>query len=101
MYFSGVMMAARSLIQLFRSVNPALLHKKDRVSKEFVCVWVLGSAEGRTVRRVVSVRGGENSQVAIDFFFFFLFKFSVQDFFSENSLARYFSCREKVWKVNA
>lgn len=27
---AGVMMAARSLIQLFRAVNPALLHKKDR-----------------------------------------------------------------------
>ena len=26
-------MAARSLIQLFRAVNPALLHKKDRVRK--------------------------------------------------------------------
>lgn len=26
----GVMMAARSLIQLFRAVNPTLLHKKDR-----------------------------------------------------------------------
>lgn len=32
----GVMMAARSLIQLFRAVNPALLHKKDRASKLFV-----------------------------------------------------------------
>lgn len=30
---AGVMMAARSLIQLFRVVNPALLHKKDRASK--------------------------------------------------------------------
>ena len=28
----GVAMAARSLIQLFRTVNPDLLHKKDRVS---------------------------------------------------------------------
>ena len=28
-------MAARSLIQLFRAVNPALLHKKDRVRKLF------------------------------------------------------------------
>ena len=26
-------MAARSLIQLFRAVNPTLLHKKDRVRK--------------------------------------------------------------------
>jgi hypothetical protein len=29
---AGVMMAARALIQLFRVKNPALLHKKDRVS---------------------------------------------------------------------
>jgi len=29
------MMAARSLIQLFRAVNPALLPKKDRVRKLF------------------------------------------------------------------
>lgn len=34
---AGVMMAARSLIQLFRAVNPALLHKKDRVRKLFGC----------------------------------------------------------------
>ena len=27
----SVMMAARSLIQLFRDVNPGLLHRKDRV----------------------------------------------------------------------
>ena len=33
---AGVMMAARSLIQLFRVVNPALLHKKDRASKLFL-----------------------------------------------------------------
>ena len=26
----GVMMAARSLIQLYRSTHPELLHKKDR-----------------------------------------------------------------------
>lgn len=32
---AGVMMAARSLIQLFRAVNPALLHKKDRARKLF------------------------------------------------------------------
>ncbi len=29
---TGVMMAARSLLQLFREKNPALLLKKDRVS---------------------------------------------------------------------
>jgi len=28
----GVMMAARSLIQLFRNIQPELLHRKDRVS---------------------------------------------------------------------
>ena len=33
---AGVMMAARSLIQLFRAVNPTLLHKKDRASKLFI-----------------------------------------------------------------
>lgn len=29
---SDVMMSARGLIQLFRSLNPQMLHKKDRVS---------------------------------------------------------------------
>lgn len=37
-FVSGVMMAARSLIQLFRAVNPALLHKKDRVRK--LCTFI-------------------------------------------------------------
>lgn len=27
----AVMMASKSLIQLFRAINPSLLHKKDRV----------------------------------------------------------------------
>lgn len=30
--FSDVMMSARGLIQLFRSLNPQMLHRKDRVS---------------------------------------------------------------------
>ena len=30
-YFQGVTMAARGLIQLFRELNPSLLHKRDRV----------------------------------------------------------------------
>lgn len=29
----GVMMAARSLIHLYRDVNPAMLHRKSRVRK--------------------------------------------------------------------
>src|SRR5689334_2652532 len=32
----GVIMAARSLIQLFREVNPELLHKKERVWTQFL-----------------------------------------------------------------
>ena len=34
----SVVMAARSLIQLFRSVRPELLSRKDRVGKETTCV---------------------------------------------------------------
>ena len=30
--FSAVIMAARSLVQLYRKTNPELLHRKDRVS---------------------------------------------------------------------
>ncbi len=32
----GIMMASRSLIQLFRNIQPDMLHRKDRVR---VCVW--------------------------------------------------------------
>ena len=34
----SVVMAARSLIQLFRSVRPELLSRKDRVGKQTNCV---------------------------------------------------------------
>ena len=34
----GVMMAARSLIQLFRNVRPEFLQKKDRVGEKYVYV---------------------------------------------------------------
>ena len=40
-FSAGVMMAARSLIQLFRAVNPALLHKKDRVRNVFVNIHLI------------------------------------------------------------
>jgi protein SDA1 len=33
----GVMMAARSLITLYREINPELLHRKDRVSNLIIC----------------------------------------------------------------
>ena len=35
----SVMMAARSLIQLFRELNPSMLKRKDRVS--LITVWFL------------------------------------------------------------
>ena len=35
----SVMMAARSLIQLFRELNPSMLKRKDRVSEIAVCMY--------------------------------------------------------------
>ena len=35
-YILGTVMAARTLIQLFREKNPNLLHKKDRVNERKV-----------------------------------------------------------------
>lgn len=38
-FASDVMMSARGLIQLFRNLNPQMLHKKDRVSSPVISVW--------------------------------------------------------------
>ena len=35
----SVMMAARSLIQLFRELNPSMLKRKDRVSEIGICMY--------------------------------------------------------------
>ena len=45
MYSSSVavVMAARSLIQLFRDSNPDLLHKRDRVSPYYQHMWAVSS----------------------------------------------------------
>lgn len=39
----SVMMAARSLIHLFRDVNPNLLHKRDKVGCLFILYYLLGT----------------------------------------------------------
>jgi len=49
----GVMMAARSLIQLFRQTNPSLLHKKDRGRPTEAAPTVLEYGESRPANECV------------------------------------------------
>ena len=53
LFLLGVMMAARSLIQLFRQTNPSLLHKKDRGRPAEAAPTVLGYGESRPAKECV------------------------------------------------